>query len=616
MSTGRPILYISAMLIGRGQHLIRYAVALSILSAAIYMLALIYIFPGYFDPLWPQTIDFYSALMIANSQHTPWGHLFSARPAGFLALDAFGRLGLHAQLVPYLAMTLINTSITAILLYRALNISLGIASVVAFSAYALLIYSHPAFYVAYLHDVWATQSYLFFALAMCCLVGSRLHPWIALVPFGILVALAALTKETYYVTFCVIISLWAVLQPPAKRYYAIASALTAFGILLATAAISRYVIASPFYGVGAAPASDYVGTANLAVIGKEWLTYAQESFTPATAAIVAATLLLGLLLIPGYRGKLLLIGTCTAGLVAWLPNSTLPNHHTVEYSWNGSYLIFAPVLLAAQWQIRNHAIMAVAMGSIALFAVLSPFVVANPYAKAAHWQAQETVQRKILRGIASAQAETGPHACDDRILVSGLTPSFTPFDQGAAIEAITGKCLSFDVISYRPRPQPVFWSRLYPRIHFVRPSELTLASYSVAWIFKQDGSLLSVSRGEHPLLSALDEPPGVHLGQMALLFPGAFDIHLDPRAPEGYWWLIWGVRLLEYGEGQRAQPYLIKASELIHDNPYPWYFLGTIAEAENRTREAHDLYLKASETETGARNPGFAGAIERTSHAD
>ena len=36
-----------------------------------------------------------------------------------------------------------------------------------------------------------------------------------------------------------------------------------------------------------------------------------------------------------------------AGALAWLPNALLPNHHFEAYSWNGAYLIYAPVLLLA-----------------------------------------------------------------------------------------------------------------------------------------------------------------------------------------------------------------------------------------------------------------------------
>ena len=145
----------------------------STLVSAAYVLSLWVAFPGYFDPLYPLHSDIYLSPGLSIRNPSSWAYLDWPRPIGYFTADLLGRLGLQGFIASLILITLVNATLTVELVRRITNRSVPPLLILL---YCFLLYSHPQFYLNYIHDTLATVSCLYLIAGMLSWYAFRRRP--------------------------------------------------------------------------------------------------------------------------------------------------------------------------------------------------------------------------------------------------------------------------------------------------------------------------------------------------------------------------------------------------------------------------------------------------------
>ena len=390
--------------------------------SAAYVLSLWVAFPGYFDPLYPLHSDFYVSPGLSIRNPSMWAYLDWPRPAGYLTADLLGRLGLKGFIASLILITLVNATLTVELVRRVTNRGIPVLLILL---YCFLLFSHPRFYLNYIHDALATLSYLYLIVGMLGWYAYRRRPLrrylvICVATF----ALLAFTKETYFVSAgC----FWAAqvllcrvtLRKTAALLFVLLVALEGSGLYLNLNSTVPFIqleneSSNPYY-INFAPMS------LVQVFGY----YAARLFAPtlALAAFAALALL-------WRRGELLLAAGsfAAAGLCALVPLTPLPQHLDPQYAWPPAALVLCPLLFLAVytrpgWN-RSALLLAV---SLVVIVPLTVFANQKAYSENRWAVEQEQINRNIMAAYPRLRLL---EPSDKRILVAGLkTPAHPFFDR-------------------------------------------------------------------------------------------------------------------------------------------------------------------------------------------
>lgn len=134
-------------------------VALFALALITHAVVLQFIYPGYYEPLWPLHSDFYLPTHINNSGLGVINYLSKPRPSGMVFFFLIGSLGVHGSIAAIIFVTLMNVTMTATVAKNILNISFNLQFLAAYISYLVLLFSHPYFYSFYAHDAFSQFSY-------------------------------------------------------------------------------------------------------------------------------------------------------------------------------------------------------------------------------------------------------------------------------------------------------------------------------------------------------------------------------------------------------------------------------------------------------------------------
>ncbi len=135
-----------------------------------------------------------------------------------------------------------------------------------------------------------------------------------------------------------------------------------------------------------------------------------------------------------------------SGALAWLPNSAIPNHHIAGYSYNGSYLIYAPALLlgtlwGAGFWARSCFL------AIIIIVITSPLMSISRFASNSWDLEQQHRQKLLLLDIKSTLGQLSPDT--HTVLVTGIDFAFSPFDHGLSLLSLGNLgATNFSVINY------------------------------------------------------------------------------------------------------------------------------------------------------------------------
>ena len=587
----------------------RFGLTLALAFAA-YWACLQFVFPGYFSPLDPLHSDYYLIPDITADGEPLWEKLNYPRPLGFLFLWTIGHLGLQGATAILVAITLLNAALLVELWRRLAPFALSWWAV---AIYLASLFAHPQFYLSHSHDTMATLSLAYLLLAMHCWQSWRERGgWSWYFAAGLLLLLLAFTKETYYLAALLYWLIQAFEARSGRRRAAIAF-LTGVVALELTAAAVNLGARNAFIQPSANPTDPYFLSFAPGLLAAAFAKLASYLFTPGSAVATA----LALLLAGAHRSvRLAAVVLFLAGLSALLPHAVLPNHIEPQYGWVAAALCLSPIVLVSRATLvallpgaanrRPAAVTAAAFTLLGIISIAGWSLDRGPYDRN-RWRAE---QKQILGNIQSSFGRLRAAPADAReILVTGLKSPFHPFyiehyEPYIAFEFGRGRRWTVTMMRDAPRGGNGLVRR-------VGVEEVNLSEFDFAFTFDPEGRLLrEINKDE--LLRAAPSSGDVPLSDRVLipeLGTPTDQLESDPDSSHAH--LQIGVAYWDWGLVEQARRHLETAKTLDGArNPYPFFFLGQIAEAEGRHSEAAGLYREALKREDPP-NPGFTEALER-----
>jgi len=589
-------------------------IMLLVIAVIVHGLVLRFVFPGYYDPLWPLHSDFYLPAAIANSPVSIFSYITWPRPTGMFFFALIGKFGIHGSLAAIVFLAMLNAVITAFLIKNFLVINFGLRFLIAFSVYVFLLFSHPYFYSFYVHDAFSQLSYFLLIVGVqsyCALAKKSVA--LASCTFFILSVVAFLAKETFGAAALAASAIWFLYQYKASLRNSIAP----FVSILIALAISfgfNFFIKSSFVTNSS---TAYKVDLNPISILSEWSYYIKLGYN---LGMVFLLVLIGILIFSKQsdrksRAEFVFIGSILAFCAALLPNALLPDHRHHGYSWTGAYIICATIFFLAlpdilsKWR-KNAKIAFVSL--VVFFLVANQVVNYKKYNKSANqwFISQEKIQHNLVLSLKILMNELSLSQ-KEKILVSGISFPYSPFhNPGALSPYLRSESVSFDVVSYAPSKDVVIRSE---KVKEIPPENIVVSDYSRVWMFGNDGRLVKAINAKElgysvELLNSFKN---------FILFPevaSALSVEFEPiprlvNLQDGYKLLQAGNSYLLYQQPLLALEYFQESAKNIPENPYPWYMAGVELQKLGRLSEAKQFFQKAVDLDAQHQNPAFANAL-------
>jgi tetratricopeptide (TPR) repeat protein len=323
--------------------------------------------------------------------------------------------------------------------------------------------------------------------------------------------------------------------------------------------------------------------------------FCRDGFSPFSAACCGVALLaVGGLAYRKRTAVIMPLAFIVAGLLALIPNATIPRHYDAQYAWNAAPLAFAAVLfipLGKKWSTLANAI-------VLFLALVSIRANAPVYASTEQqWLlGQERINAQIIRALPEIRAHTaGAH----RILVSGLGASYHPWEMSDFLRQYFGRDVEWGFVIQRTQDES-----LKPNIALLKSSSVRLDEYDSAVRFQDNGQLRDVLVGSAFRAAATETPQAVLIPSLTMKLAA---LHAQP---DDFTLLLQvGAEAVAWGEPAWALPYLQRASQEDSTNPYPWFFMGEAESDLKNYDSARADYEKAIATAGRDQNPAFAAAL-------
>jgi hypothetical protein len=541
-------------------------------ASLMHVIVLTLVFPGYYDPLWPDHSDYYVAADFAHNPMSLLAYFTWPRPIGYLYMKLTGLLGTRLSIACTLAIIVSNCALTTMALRRMVGLRFTPSLVVASAIYAFLVFAQPLQYVWSSFDVFAQLSYCFLVSALLLSLWNA--PFPAIFMFCVF---AMLAKETYAIALPALAVLWYFLAGPAERRAPLRFGL-ANGLALVATVAYNLSIKSPFVGVAPNAISDYKPDYSPVSILQEWLSYASDMGVAMWLCLVAIAAAAAFLVqsLP-LRARGIGLSFALGGALAWLPNAMLPHHHFKGYEFNGAYLLCAPALLLAPlWDERKR----VWLAALFIGALLSP--VAGQHAYSQGWWSveQQARQRNLMIAVQQGLKTLSPEV--KSVLVTGLEFPFSPFDHPYSLYEYAKHLPQFRVVYYdasaHKRPSsglPVTW---------VSPDDAFATPHDEIWTFGVDGKIVDL--GDSVKNSKALEALGGDIDTLKLYPEAAIALRpLDDSSPvadavAGNAYLSCGQALLRYHRPALAHRCFAASETRMPSNPYPYFYSASAYEAE------------------------------------
>jgi tetratricopeptide (TPR) repeat protein len=581
--------------------------AFSALFLAVHALVLVFVFPGYYDPFWPHHSDTYIAVALAYSPDGFLPIISWHRPIGYAFFWLIGHLHTRGVILASLLLVAANYAVILMTMRRAFQISLFAPLIVVAAVFAYLLAVHPFQYVFSTYDVFAQLSLLLLLVATAMYFGGRTWWKIALVTF-----LAFMAKETYIASASFLAGIWFLWH--IKKEWR--SAVTPMAIILGTFALAialNRIGGSVF--VGGEDGSPYQIALQPKSVITEWFAYSRAGVNALGLAVIATTAITSAIAL-GYRSAATVsaIVLPVAGSLSWLPNAILPNHHFDGYSWNGAYLLYAPIVLLAAASLKGAIGKALA-AVIAIAAIYSPALSTASFANNGWVLMNQKRQKMLMRTLDELVQQLPKNG--GSVLVSGISFPFSPFDHWPAIFSMNPPAgTRFYVVAYKKETFSPSTAHGLPEareaVKLVAPDRISEFRYDQAWLIKSDGSLIENVKNPSVAKSWTDGPI---TSVDVIRYPELRDnFGPDNKAVaagkgEGYRYLECGAALLAYNQPKSAETCLRESIALIPDNPYPYFYLGNALKWQGRVAEAREAYSSAVKHEGNSPNPAFSQAL-------
>lgn len=588
-------------------------ITLFVISALIHAAVLAFIFPGYYEPLWPLHSDFYLPADISNSGLGLLTYLNYPRPSGMAFFFIIGNLGIHGSIAAIILVTLLNTVITAKIAQSMLNINLNLQFITVYIIYLFLLFSHPYFYSFYAHDAFSQLSYLLLTIGV--LVFSSLFRTslkLATAIFFTLSLLAFLAKETFGATALGIALIWFIYHQKNSKSEAIAPFASVL-IALTLTFVFNFSIKSSFV----TNTSDaYKVDLNPISVLTTWFDYVSLGYNPASCI---GLILIGILVcyksFTKKKAATFFYITCILGFAAsLLPNSLLASHEHRGYSWTGAYLSFAIIFLLAAPEVKSKW----GRKQFLFFAsIIFAAVLFNQAANTKKYSSdenqwfliQEETQKNLLISIETLTKNLDPKE-EEKILITGVSFPYSPFRHANALNDFLSKYnAKIDVISYSLNTPVTKRSNYVSEIPV--SAEIDISKYTRIWLFGNDGKFIYSLNNENadrlfPLKNYILFPEVATALKIKYL-----SFSHEDELTDGYRLLNAGNAYLIYQQVDLATDAYKRSLALIPENPFPWYMTGMQLEKQNKFEDAIIYFKKAVELDPGNLNSNFKSALLR-----
>jgi tetratricopeptide (TPR) repeat protein len=323
--------------------------------------------------------------------------------------------------------------------------------------------------------------------------------------------------------------------------------------------------------------------------------FCTDAFTPFSAACCGVALIaVGGLAYRKRTAVMMPLAFVVAGLLALIPNATIPRHYDAQYAWNAAPLVFAVVLfipLGQKWStLANAAVLVLALMSIRANAPV--------YASTEQqWLlGQERINAQIIRALPEIRVRTaGAH----RILVSGLGASYHPWEMSDFLRQYFGRDVNWAFVIQRTQNES-----LKPNVAQLKSSSVHLDEYECAVRFEENGQLRDVLVGSAFRAAAGETPQAVLIPSLTMKLAA---LHAQPD--DATLLLQVGAEAVNWGQPAWALPYLQRSSQRDPLNPYSWFFMGQAESDLKDYASARADYEKAVATAGRDQNPAFAAAL-------
>lgn len=575
-----------------GQH----GVLLVVSVCCVYVAALSCIFPGYFDPLYAIHSDVYFSpgLSTRNPSLTAYAHW--PRPAGYFAAHLIGLTGLQGSISLLVVITLLSITLTVVLVQK---ISGQPVPVTMIMLYAGLAFSHPQFYVNYVHDALGTISYLYVVLGM---VVWQSHvdnqSWVRVVFCAALFVLAAFTKETYFITAPLFFAVQLVLNE--RRVRRSAGALLT--VILLAQGVSLYWnlhSTEPFMRLDDLSTAYAMNFTSSSIVNVVWF-YLKALMTPG----VFLSIIIGLYAAYCSGHFLPIAMLCLGGICALLPHTPLPDHLNAQYAWTAAPLALTPVLFISKLRrlvVRGRWVLGVIVVTWLGCVVISQ---QSEYGKNEFYIQQERINKNVMEIFPKWKNLA---ANETQILVTGLLTPVHPFHSQHYVAREFGMDRTWTLPVGRQIPKS-----LKGPVNLTHPEMVDLSAFDRIFSIGTDGHLIRELSGEE--VATLRPTSDGEISEIdVIMFPALREIREALRNNPEAWYKRQeaGLVFWHWGLASRAESMLHGA--LLGDgaeNPYPYFYLGRISEWRGEHELAKHYYGMAIEREAASPNPVFRKALD------
>ena len=409
------------------------------------------------------------------------------RPISYVLVDLCGRLGPYWVLAPVFFCSFLNAALAVTYIERLQDRRIGIAVFALFSA---LCFGNPEFYVHIKADPFSVFALAFLLITFHCwqtFAESGKLLWLLLT--GTTIVLFSLTKESYFGPLGLFFTIQTIVIKPRR----IASAMMLVWCAICMGYALHRDSTAWVLSTGSSARGAYSANLNPASLFQGVVTLASGVLYPVVILMLAA-----ILAVAWFRSRQAFVIASTSvllGIVALLPNATLPHHLEPQYSCLCIYFLFVPVLLAPQLLPSRPMWVAGMVCCGALFYVLTLSAYANSIAGDAGWvRQQERSGMKLLAGFERMRSITKP---GEASLVSGITLTYNPFRTPSFISGFFGHTKFWTVVV----PDNILESidETTRTIHASNPARFQ--AYTHSFTFSDDGTLETVAAQPVPPLS-------------------------------------------------------------------------------------------------------------------
>lgn len=467
---------------------------LILLAWLVHFLVLSLIFPGYYRPLSFHHSDFYIPAAFA---YAPEGYFsFSSlinwpRPLFMWFYKFTGYFGHEGSVVWVIFIVFLNSSLTAMLFRKWLDVNFDIKFVVLYCLYCFLLFSAPFFYTFYSQDIGSQLSYLFLVLgAWAFTLVYQSNIFLAACLVFVFSAAALLVKETYILAAGFVAFIWFLLNYKISLPKASAP-LVALSMAIAVVAINITRTKSVFVDPKAAQGSSYSMNLEPISVISELLRYMKDGLTPLLILLILIMVICLYKFARDYKLVIVVLAGITFALLSWLPNALLPNHYYPGYSFNGLYVCFATIFVLLKLPVTSLRWRSLMFLLVALV-LLTPMTSLKKYngSRNAWVLEMEAIQVNMLAGFKVATAGLIDEVEPVRVLVEGISSPFHPFAFPLSMYSFEGGSKGLYYFPVSDSSARINTSE--GLVNFIDEKDVSIMTYDQVWFFNDSGLLVEI----------------------------------------------------------------------------------------------------------------------------